>query len=203
MSNKAEIEIFNNEEFGDIRTLEDENGKVLFCGSDVAKSLGYANAHDAVARHCRASVKRATPISGKMQDINFIPEGDVYRLITHSKLPNAQRFESWVFDEVIPSIRKHGAYMTDKVLQQALTSPDFLIQLATKLKEEKERNQALTETNSHLTSELDVYIKETSAWEDRAIINALTRAYAANAYPNDYYQFSKAWAEVTGILNIK
>lgn len=78
-----------------------------------------------------------------MQDINFIPEGDVYRLITHSKLPAAQQFESWVFDEVIPSIRRHGAYMTDSTLEQALTSPDFLIQLATKLKEEKAKNKEL------------------------------------------------------------
>ena len=72
-----------------------------------------------------------------MQEINFIPEGDVYRLITHSKLPTAQQFESWVFDEVLPTIRRHGAYMNDSTLEQALTSPDFLIQLATKLKEEK------------------------------------------------------------------
>jgi len=65
-----------------VRTVQ-ENGKVLFCGSDVAKALGYSNVNDAISRHCRATVKRSTPISGKMQDINFIPEGDVYRLITH------------------------------------------------------------------------------------------------------------------------
>lgn len=95
------------DEFGAVRVLE-EDGRTLFCGSDVAKALGYARPNDAIAAHCRATVKRSTPISGKMQEINFISEGDVYRLITHSKLPAAEKFESWVFDEVIPSIRKTG-----------------------------------------------------------------------------------------------
>ena len=84
-----ELQIFQSEEFGEIRTIEEE-GKVLFCASDVAKALGYEKPNNAVATHCRATLKRGTPISGKMQEINFIPEGDVYRLITHSKLPSAE-----------------------------------------------------------------------------------------------------------------
>ena len=139
------LQIFNNDRFGEIRTVED-GGKVLFCGSDVAKSLGYTNPNKAINDHCRAITKCSTPISGKVQEINFIPEGDVYRLITHSKLPTAQEFEHWVFDEVLPSIRRNGAYMTDSTLEQALTSPDFLIQLATKLKEEKAKNAQLETT---------------------------------------------------------
>lgn len=107
-----ELQIFQSEEFGEIRTIEEE-GKVLFCASDVAKALGYARPNDAVTTHCRATVKHSTPISGKMQEINFIPEGDVYRLITHSKLPSAEKFESWVFDEVLPAIRKTGGYVND------------------------------------------------------------------------------------------
>ena len=107
-----ELQIFQNEEFGEIRTIE-EDGKVLFCASDVAKALGYARPNDAVTAHCRATVKHSTPISGKMQEINFITEGDVYRLITHSKLPSAEKFESWVFDEVLPAIRKTGGYVND------------------------------------------------------------------------------------------
>ena len=108
----SNIEIFQNEEFGEIRTIEEE-GKVLFCASDVAKALGYEKPNNAVATHCRATLKRGTPISGKMQEINFIPEGDVYRLITHSKLPSAEKFEAWVFDEVLPAIRKTGGYVND------------------------------------------------------------------------------------------
>ncbi len=139
----TELKIFNNNEFGEIRTTIEENGKVLFCGSDVAKALGYTNPNKAINDHCRAITKRSTPISGKMQNINFIPEGDVYRLITHSKLPAAEKFERWVFDEVLPSIRKHGTYMTPDTLEQAITSPDFLIRLATELKNEQEKRKAL------------------------------------------------------------
>lgn len=117
-----EIQIFNNPSFGQIRTLE-ENGAVLFCGADVAAALGYARPNDAVSRHCRATVKRSSPISGKMQDINFIPEGDVYRLIVHSKLPNAERFEAWVFDEVLPSIRSTGGYIAG---QETLSAEELM-----------------------------------------------------------------------------
>lgn len=114
-----EIQIFANDQFGEVRTLT-KDGKVLFCASDVAKALGYARPNDAVSQHCRATVKHSTPISGKMQDINFIPEGDVYRLIVRSKLPTAERFERWVFDEVLPGIRKHGEYTAPKVSQKRL-----------------------------------------------------------------------------------
>lgn len=91
MSNQ--LSVFKNEEFGNVRTIIESN-QVLFCGADVAKALGYSNPNKAINDHCRAITKRSTPISGKIQEVNFIPEGDVYRLITHSKLPSAERFES-------------------------------------------------------------------------------------------------------------
>lgn len=133
-----EIQIFNNEEFGEVRTVEVE-GKPFFCGSDVAKALGYTNPNKAINDHCRAITKWSTPISGKMQDINYIPEGDLYRLIASSKLPTAEKFERWVFDEVLPSIRKHGLYATDELLD----NPDLIIQMATKLKEERKVRKVL------------------------------------------------------------
>lgn len=108
-----ELKVFSNEQFGQVRTLE-ENGNILFCGSDVAKALGYARPNDAIKAHCRATVKSSTPISGKMQDINFIPEGDLYHLIVSSKLPSAEKFERWVFDEVLPTIRKTGGYVSNE-----------------------------------------------------------------------------------------
>ena len=127
----SDLQIFKNDELNlQIRTVEEE-GKILFCGSDVARALGYARPNDAISAHCRATVKRSTPISGKTQDINFITEGDVYRLVAHSKLPNAEKFENWVFDEVLPSIRKHGAYMTDNTIEKILLNPDFGIKLLT------------------------------------------------------------------------
>lgn len=133
---------FKNAEFGVLRTIEVDD-KILFCASDVAKALGYSNPNKAINDHCRAITKRDTPISGKMQEINFITEGDVYRLIVRSKLPSAEKFETWVFDEVLPSIRKHGAYMTEETVEKALTNPDFLIRLATELKQEQEKRKSL------------------------------------------------------------
>lgn len=108
-----DLQIFKSEEFGEVRTIE-EDGKVLFCGTDVAKALGYSNAPDALTRHCRYIAKYDTPhpqSQSKRITMTFIPEGDVYRLIAHSKLPRAERFEKWVFDEVLPSIRKTGGYI--------------------------------------------------------------------------------------------
>ena len=118
------IEIFNSAEFGSVRIVQ-EGDRCLFCAFDVARALGYSRPNDAVSRHCRATVKRSSPISGKMQEINFIPEGDVYRLIVHSKLPSAERFERWVFDEVLPSLRKNGIYITDPLVKQFARDPDF------------------------------------------------------------------------------
>ena len=111
---------FTNEEFGQVRTVTIDN-KPYFCGSDIAKALGYKRPNDAILAHCRATVKYSTPISGKIQEINFITEGDVYRLIMKSKLPSAEKFESWVFDEVLPQIRKTGGYIPVKSEDDDLT----------------------------------------------------------------------------------
>ena len=107
-----EIRIFEKKEFGQIRTVEIE-GKIYFVASDVARALGYARPADAVAQHCRYTVKYSIPHPQnpeKQIQANVIPEGDMYRLITHSKLESAECFESWVFDEVLPSIRQNGYY---------------------------------------------------------------------------------------------
>ena len=135
--NENKFEIYSNAEFGAVRTLETSEGKILFCGADVAKALGYSNSRKALADHCKEKgvTKCDTLTNGGIQALTYIDEGNVYRLITHSKLPNAERFESWVFDEVLPTIRKHGAYMTPDVLEQALCNPDFIIRLATELKD--------------------------------------------------------------------
>ena len=103
------LQVFQSEQFGSVRTL-DEDGKVYFCGADTTKSLGYKRPKDAIAAHCKGAVKRRTLTNGGMQELLFIPEGDLYRLITHSRLPAAEEFERWVFDEVLPTIRRTGAY---------------------------------------------------------------------------------------------
>ncbi len=120
-----ELMIFSNPDFGEIRTIE-EDGKVLFCGSDVAKALGYKKPNDAVKAHCRYTVKRSIPhpqSPEKAIEMLFIPEGDIYRLAAKSELPGADKFESWIFDEVLPSIRKNGGY----IAKQEELSPEELM----------------------------------------------------------------------------
>ena len=145
----SELQIFSNHRFGDIRTIEEE-GKVLFCGSDVARALGYNEPHKAVARHCKGWMKRPTPTNGGIQQMLFIPEGDIYRLAAKSELPEADEFERWIFDEVLPSIRKHGAYMTEETLQEAILNPDYLLKIVTALKDETDRRKALEAANTRL-----------------------------------------------------
>ena len=105
-----ELTIFTDERFGTVRTI-DEDGKVLFCGKDVAEALGYARPRDAISDHARGAVKRRILTNGGAQEMSFITEGDVYRLIASSKLPKAQEFETWVFDTVLPALRRTGAYI--------------------------------------------------------------------------------------------
>lgn len=143
-----DIQIFNNIEFGGIRIAEIE-GKPYFMATDVAKALGYARPNDAISVHCRATVKHSTPISGKMQEVNFIPEGDVYRLIARSKLPQAERFEKWVFDEVLPSIRKTGGYIAG---QEHMTDDELLANaILVAQKKIAERDKVIQAQNDKIT----------------------------------------------------
>lgn len=121
----TELQIFESPDFGRVRTTEID-GKPYFCGADVAKALGYAKPRNAIERHCKGALKRGGVSKTTNQygvttnqtvEMSFIPEGDVYRLIVGSKLPTAEKFERWVFDEVLPSIRRDGGYMH--------TSPDM------------------------------------------------------------------------------
>lgn len=137
-----DLKIFSNETFGSIRTIE-ENGKIMFCGTDVARALGYAgNPQDAIRRHCwddGCANHAVIDNLGRIQQARFIGEGNLYRLITHSKLPAAVQFEKWVFDEVIPTLRRTGTYeMTQKPLSpleqmklqgQALLEVDAKVEL--------------------------------------------------------------------------
>ena len=135
-----DLQIFTNPDFGEVRTIE-ENGAVMFCGSDVAKALGYSNPRDAISRHCRGVVKRDTPTESGMQEMSFIPESDLYRLVFGSKLPTAERFTDWVTEEILPAIRKHGSYS-----QKPLTPAEQLLAQANVLVEQERRLSALEET---------------------------------------------------------
>ena len=118
------LQIFNSTEFGEIRTIEID-GKPYFVGADVAKALGYKDTVNALKQHCRGVVKHhLTDSLGRKQEVSFITEGDLYRLIMKSKLPSAEKFESWVMDEVLPAIRRTGSY------QKPMTIPEQIQLLA-------------------------------------------------------------------------
>ncbi|OUQ39193.1 BRO family protein [Faecalibacterium sp. An121] len=150
---------FSSKEFGQIRVIQ-ENGKCLFCGLDVAKALGYKNNRKALTDHCRCVTKRYAPhpqSPNKTIEMAFIPEGDVYRLIVHSKLPTAVRFERWVFDEVLPTIRKHGGYLGESLLEQIERDPEILFRFADALVKERRENKALRKELLNLKPKAEFY----------------------------------------------
>lgn len=139
-----EIQIFKNDSFGAVRTVEVE-GTPYFVGKDVAEILGYTNPTKALQDHVDSedmSFNESLKLS-RQSGAWLINESGLYSLILSSKLPKAKEFKHWVTSEILPTIRKHGAYMTENTLEKALTSPDFLIQLATQLKEEQAQRKAL------------------------------------------------------------
>lgn len=153
----ADLKIFENPEFGEIRTIE-ENGKVLFCGSDIAKALGYKNPSKALSDHCKGVTKRYTPTASGKQEMNFIPEGDIYRLAAKSELSGAERFESWIFDEVIPSIRKTGGYLMgqEQLSPSELMAKALMVAQKT-LAERDARISALTVENQIMTPKAEYF----------------------------------------------
>lgn len=168
-----DMQIFNNPDFGTVRTLDDD-GMILFCASDIATALGYAHPKDAVAAHCKGAVKRRTLTNGGEQEMSFIPESDLYRLVFGSKLPTAEKFTDWVTSEVLPSIRKHGAYMTPETLQAAILNPDTMIQLCQQLKAEQDKNAALTAANSQLTVDKQIMQPKADYFDELVDRNLLT-----------------------------
>ena len=191
-----ELQVFNNSDFGCVRTLE-ADGKILFAASDIAKALGYTNPSKAVNDHCKGITKCYTPTEGGVQALNFIPEGDVYRLIAHSKLPSAEKFESWVFDEVLPTIHKTGSYskpMSElEILQHSINQ---LVEQERKLKaieaQQGEQVKRLDIIDSRLEVLNGVHIEGTG--RDR--LNAMVRAYVVKkgiSYADGWKDFKKAF----------
>ena len=155
-----DIQIFKNEVFGEVR-VAGTNEEPLFCAKDVATALGYSDTANAIQRHCKSGKKVFCPHKNGMGGTNmvYIPEKDVYRLIMRSNLPNAEQFQDWVCDEVLPSIRKHGGYLTPDKIEEVLSNPDTIIRLAMQLKDEQSKRRdaeqhiaILTHTNKTYTA---------------------------------------------------
>lgn len=139
-----EVQIFNNKEFGSVRIVEID-GDPWFVGNDVARALGYSNARKAVPMHVDDEDKLRTQIgdAGQNRDMTVINESGLYALVLSSKLPSAKKFKSWVTHDILPSIRKHGAYMTTETMEKAISDPDFTIGLLQALKAEQEKSKDL------------------------------------------------------------
>lgn len=155
--NELQIFTFNSQE---VRTLL-VNGEPHFVANDVAKTLGYSNPRDALSKHVDdedKGVAKCDTLGGK-QNLTIINESGLYSLILSSKLPTAKKFKRWVTSEVLPAIRKHGAYMTPKTIEEALLNPDTIIRLATDLKKEREGRLIAEQRVNELTPKASYYDK--------------------------------------------
>ena len=139
-----EMKLFENPEFGAIRTVE-VGGEPWLVGKDVAQALGYSDTSDALKRHVDPEDKltRRFADSGQSREMYIINESGLYSLVLSSKLPGAKKFKRWVTSEVLPSIRKHGAYMTSDTIDKMINSPEFGIKLLTALRDEQDKRKAL------------------------------------------------------------
>lgn len=139
-----DLKVFENSEFGQIRGVE-INGESWLVGKDVAERLGYKDTSDALKKHVDEEDKltRRFADSGQNREMYVINESGLYALVLGSKLPTAKKFKSWITHEVLPAIRKHGGYLTQEKVEEALLNPDVLIKLATELKDEREKRKAL------------------------------------------------------------
>lgn len=140
-----DLKVFQNSQFGELEILTIDN-KEWFPAIKVAEILGYTNPRKAIRDHAKergVTIRSVIDSLGRNQDKKFIDEGNLYRLITRSKLPQADQFEEWVFEDVLPAIRKHGLYATDNVIKNTLNNPDYIINILTEYKKEKEHNLVL------------------------------------------------------------
>ena len=155
------IQVFDNSKFGMVRIIE-ENGDTLFCASDLCNALGYSNGRQAIINHVdEADVTKRDMgvVTGKKADgtdirqtvkATFVNESGLYSLIIGSKLPSARDFKRWITSEVLPEIRKHGAYLNNDIIEKTLSDPDYLIQLATIIKEERRLRKKAEADNKKL-----------------------------------------------------
>lgn len=178
----TDIQIFSNPQFGEIRTAIGENGEPMFCLADVAKALGYKNPAKAVINHCKGVTVLETPTNGGVQQIKFGKEGDVYRLVMKSKLPEAGMFQDWVCDEVLPTIRKHGVYATPQTIDSLLADPDNAIKVFQTLKEERQLRQ-IAEAKIKEDAPLVGFANALLTAKTSCLIGELAKIISQNGYP--------------------
>lgn len=177
------MQVFSSQQFGNVRAIM-RDGEPWFVAADICKALEIANNRDALTRidDDEKGVALADTLGGK-QEVTIVNEPGLYSLVLGSRKPEAKVFKRWVTHEVIPSIRKHGAYLTPEALERAMTDPDFTIGLLTALKSERE-SRKIAETKVNLLS------AEVLTWADRKVLNAIIRKYSAAVHNSD---FAKGW----------
>lgn len=174
------LQVFNSLEFGKIRAVE-VNGEPWLVGKDVARALGYKNHRKAIIDHVDTEdrgVTKRDPPSG-IQEMTIINESGLYSLVMSSKLPSAKKFKRWVTSEVLPSIRKHGAYLTPDAIEQALEDPEIIIRLATSLKSEREQRKAL-EAELEKTKPKIIFADSVSASNTSILVGELAKLLKQN-----------------------
>ena len=165
MENK--IQTFYNNEFGELEVIQ-SNNKFWFPATKCAKILGYTNPQKAIRDHCKGVNESFTPSQGGIQKTKIISEGDLYRLIIRSKLETVSKFESWVFDEVLPSIRKHGAYIMPELLEELQKNTEKNAQLLKTLAMEQRERILLEERNRALKTKAEQLQMENTKLESKA-----------------------------------
>ena len=191
MENSTAIRTFTNDNLGNIRILID-NDEIWFVAIDVCKCLEINNSRQAILR-LDTDEKKSLYIENSgagNPNKTIVNEAGLYNLILSSRKPEAKEFKCWITHEVIPSIRKYGAYMIPETIEKVLYNPEFIINLASQLKAEQEKNEALTKENKTLLTENDVLSGEIQTYDSRKILNALIRALTFRNYNGDY---SYAW----------
>lgn len=178
-----ELQIFKNEDFGEVRTSI-INNEPYFNLADVCRVLEINNPRMAKTRLNEKGVSTADILTnGGVQQANFINESNLYKLIFQSRKPEAERFADWVTSEVLPTIRKHGAYMTETVIERTLTDPDYLIQLATTLKEERQRRLLAEEENERNKPKV-LFSDSCEVAENSILIGEFAKRMKQNGLPN-------------------
>ena len=183
----SELMIFNNPEFGEIRSIE-ADGTPWFVGRDVAAALGYSDTDQALRKHVGEEDKLTRQFNGSGQNrtMTIINESGLYSLILSSKLPGAKRFKRWIIHEVLPSIRKHGAYIGPEALDSMLTSPDFVMKLLMALKAEQDKNRVIEQSPVRRIRTLPQAVKEMRAADPDTCVtlNALRCWVKSGAIPS-------------------
>ena len=178
----SNIKIFENPEFGSIRTVE-INNEPWFVGKDVAEALGYKDTVNAMKQHIDGEDKLGWQIttSGQKREVTVISESGVYSLVFSSKLPKAKEFKHWVTSEVLPAIRKHGGYLSPEKIEEVLSDPDTIIKLATTLKEEQAKRRE-AEAKLEKAKPKMIFADAVSASEQTILIGDLAKLIKQNGH---------------------